>query len=148
MTSRLNVSNQSQRRTGRVVRSVCAVTLGVTILAACGDSAEDAFCDAGDSLRADIEGLGSVDIITNGTSALDEQFSAISSDLDDLRESGADVAAEEIDALGSATESLGTALDGLQADISVEGAQGVADAVSGVATAANAVLDKLATTCG
>lgn len=141
------------RTRGRhLTQRACALTVGAAIvfgLVACGDdeAPETAFCDAGDSLGANISGLADVDLITDGTSALDEQFAAIEDDVDQLRDSGSEVAADEIDALETATDDLGSALDDLGDDISVEGAESVANAAATVVTSANSVLDTLATTC-
>lgn len=141
------IGQRPLRRWSRI--AVCAV-LVVGVAAGCGDdddSPEGAFCDAAESLRTDINGLGDIDIIAGGTSALQEQFSAIQSDANELKDSGADVAADEIDGLDAAVEELGSALDALGADVSVDGARAVADAATTVVTAAGAVLDKLSTTC-
>ena len=123
--------------------------LVVGVAAGCGDdeSPEAAFCDAADSLRADIDGLSDVDIIANGTSALTEQFDAIRSDVNELEDSGSDVAAGEIDGLDAAVKELGSSLDALGDDVSVDGARAVADAATTVVTEAGVVLDKLSTTC-
>ncbi len=119
-------------------------------LAACGDdepSPEEAFCAAGDSLRTDIAGLRDVDIVANGTSAFDEPFASIRADLEALKSSGSDVAADEIAALDTAVTQLGTSIDGLGANISVEAARAVGDSAKAAVTAADAVLEKLNTTC-
>ncbi len=86
------------RRRQRIgLAAVAALSIGT--LAACGsdsESSEDTFCDAGDSLRSNIEGIADIDIVSGGTDAVTEQFDAIESDVEQLRDSGSDVAADEI----------------------------------------------------
>lgn len=124
------------------------VVMVVAMAAGCGsDDPEDAFCDSGDSLQANIAGLGDVDLVGEGTSALTAQLDTIETDLNNLRESGTEVVAEEVDALETAVEQLGSALRNLGEGISVEDAQGAIDSVSNVTDAAGVVIDKLATVC-
>ncbi len=134
-------------RTPRGLTALAGLALAMGLVGACGDDAEEAYCEARDSLGANIEGLGDVDIVADGTAALDEQFSAISGDIDQLKESGPEVAAQEIEALEAAADRLGTALDDLGADITVDGARETVTATGGVLEAAVAVLDRLATAC-
>jgi hypothetical protein len=124
------------------------VVMFVALAAGCSsDDPEDTFCDSADSLQANIVGLGDVDLIGEGTSAVTDQLGQIESDLDNLRESGADVVAEEVDALETAVEQLGSALRDLGEGISVEDAEGAIESISNVNSAAGAVIDKLATVC-
>lgn len=136
----------------RLQLATVAAALSFGSLAACGsdsdsESAEDAFCAAGDSLSSNISGIADIDIVSGGTDAITEQLSAIESDVDELRSSGADVAADEISALGTAVDELESALSDLGNDISVEAAQSVGTAVGSVVTAANSVLARLDATC-
>ena len=136
----------------RTVVTAVAVVLAVGSLAACGsdsdgESAEDKFCAAGDSLRSNISGIADIDIVSGGTDAITEQVSAIQTDVDELRESGADVAADEVSALETAVEELDSALSDLGDDISVESAQAVGNAVGSVVTSASDVFERLDSTC-
>jgi hypothetical protein len=143
------------RRPSRTTTSARALATGVASFlllgaTACGSdeaTAEEAFCDAGDSLQTDIDELADVDVVSEGTNGLEERFSTIEADLDQLRESGLDVASEEISALESAMDAFGAALDSLGDDISVERAQTASAALTGVVTASSGVLDKLSSTC-
>lgn len=165
----LNTTGQRHRpHWVRAVVVVAAAVLTMGLVAGCGDdedeqtsteetsteesgsaegSSEEAFCAAGDSLESNVEGLGDIDIVAEGTDALDAQFDAIKSDLEDLRSSGSDVAAEEIAALETAVDQLEVDLDALGDDVSAEGASAVGDSVNSVATAARAVRDRLDATC-
>ena len=129
---------------------VAVVALSVTALSACGSdggSSEDAFCDAGDSLRANITGIADIDLLSGGLDAVTNQLADIRSDVDQFRESGADVAAEEISALETAVDDLRAAVDELGADISVSGAQTVATSIASLATAAGGVYERLDEVC-
>jgi hypothetical protein len=133
----------------RVVGIVALAGLSLGFASACGsdESAEDAFCDAGDSLRSNIETIGDIDILAGGTDAVSERFEAIESDLAQLEDSGSDVAADEISALDSAVNELGSALEALGGGVSVEDAQQLGTSITAVVSAAGDVLERLSTTC-
>lgn len=129
---------------------IAVVALSVATLSSCGsdgDSSEDAFCDAGDSLRANITGIADIDVLSGGLDAVTNQLAAIRSDVDQLRESGSDVAAEEISTLETAVDDLRSAVDDLGSDISVSGAQAVATSIASVVTAAGGVYEQLDAAC-
>jgi outer membrane murein-binding lipoprotein Lpp len=154
-----NTTRQHRRsRSVRLVVMVAAVVLTVGLVAGCGDdededsaptegTSEEAFCAAGDSLESNVDGLGDIDIIAEGTNALDAQFDAIKSDLEDLRTSGSEVAANETATLEDAVDQLETDLDALGEDMTAEGARAVRDSANDVVTAARAVHDNLEATC-
>ncbi|MGB5758726.1 MAG: hypothetical protein WBM50_17565 [Acidimicrobiales bacterium] len=135
-----------RRRPLRTLSILAGVLLVLGLVAGCGDDPdpEAAFCDAGDSLRSNIDGLGEVDIVSGGTDALSAQFDAISADVEALRDAGSEVAAGEIEALDSATVELETVIGSLGDESTVSDA---VNAVDNVITSARAVLDRLATTC-
>lgn len=133
----------------RVLVTSVAVCLSLGV-AACGSdepTAEEKFCEAGDSLQTDINALATLDVISEGTDGLEERFSTIKADLDQLNESGSDVASDEISALETAVDDFGDAVDDLGDDISVEGAKTAGTALTGIVAAANGVFDKLSSTC-
>ena len=138
-----------QARSRRVVSAVALAGLSLGFASACGsdDSSADAFCDAGDSLRSNIETIGDIDIIAGGTDAVSERFEAIESDLKQLQDSGSDVASDEISALDSAVSDLGSALGGLSGGVSVEDAEQLVSSITAVLTSGDAVIEQLSTTC-
>ena len=136
-------------RSSRALAAAIAACLSLGV-AACGSdepTAEEDFCAAGDSLQTNINALADLDVVSEGTNGLQERFSTIEADLDQLRESGSDVASEEISALESAVDDFGAAVDALGDDISVEGAQAAGTALTGITTAATGVFDKLSSAC-
>lgn len=112
-----------------------------------GASAEERFCEAGDALEADITGLASVDLVSGGLDALNDQFDAVRDDVADLRDAGVDVAEDELDALDASVANLSDTIDALGDDISADNATAVATAVGEVQSSATAVFDALATIC-
>jgi hypothetical protein len=136
----------------RAVGVVVLASLSLGFASGCGsdesaESTEDAFCDAGDSLRTNIETVADIDIVSGGTDAISERYTAIESDLAQLQDSGSDLAADEISALDSAVDDLGSALEALGEDISVANAQQISTSVADVVSAAGNVLERLSTTC-
>ncbi|MFT6290227.1 MAG: hypothetical protein ACJAR2_000814 [Ilumatobacter sp.] len=143
------MKNVRYRRAAGVV-VLASLSLGFT--SGCGSdqaagSSEDVFCAAGDSLRTNIETIGDIDLIDGGTDAISERFSAIESDLQQLQDSGSDLATNEISALDSAIDDLGSALEALGRDISVTNARQIATSVADVVSTAGDVLERLSTTC-
>ena len=138
-----------QVRSRRVVSVVALAGLSLGFASACGsdDSSEDAFCDAGDSLRSNIETIGDIDIVAGGADAFTERFEAIESDLTLLKDSGSDVASDEIATLETAVSDLGTALAGLSGGVSVEDAEQLVSSITAVSTSVDAVIERLSTTC-
>jgi hypothetical protein len=136
-------------------RSFLTIALGailsVSFLAACGDdddaTPEEAFCDAGDSLEANVQALGDLDIVAEGTDGLEEQLGVIESDLTAMMEAGTEVAGEPIAELETAVTDLETSLDELGGDLTVDNASAAIDAVSRIVTSAQAVYTELASTC-
>lgn len=136
-------------RSSRALAAAVAACLSLGV-AACGSdepTAEEDFCAAGDSLQTNINALADLDLVSEGTNGLQERFSTIKADLDQLSESGSDVASEEIAALKTAVDDFGAAVDALGDNISVEGAQAAGTALTGMTTAATGVFDKLSSTC-
>ncbi len=85
--------------------------------------------------------------IAGGADAVTERFEAIESDLTLLKDSGSDVASDEIAALESAVSDLGSALAGLSGGVSVEDAEQLVSSITAVLTSADAVIGQLSTTC-
>lgn len=142
---RLDAPDRGRRWSGVVVAA-----LSLAALSACGSDSEssvEAFCDAGDSLRANVEGIADIDIVSGGTDAVTDQITAIQSDVAELSDSGSDVAADQISTLETTVDEVAASLDGLGDEISVENAQAVATSVGSVVTAASAVYEQLDTVC-
>jgi hypothetical protein len=109
----------------RVLAVMVGVVLSVSFLASCSDdddaSPEEAFCNAGDDLRADVASLTDLDLVADGTNVLE--------------------------ALEAAGDELGSAIDGLGDEITVDNVGATLDAVGAVGGAASAVFADLSSTC-
>jgi hypothetical protein len=62
----------------------------------------EAFCAAGADLRANVESLADVDVLTGGLSGIEDTLASIGDNLAAMRDSGADVATAEIEQLQAA----------------------------------------------
>ena len=78
----------------RTLSRPALVLVLVLAVAACGDdssgsgdsgpTSEEAFCQAGDQLGTDVAGLTDIDLIAEGTDAVDAAFTSIRADTDAL----------------------------------------------------------------
>ena len=135
-------SNPDNRLRTRVVAAAAIVALAAA-LSGCGDddgeSAQDRYCDAGESLRSSVSSLASLDLIAEGTNGLTSALETVDADVDELRAAASDTAEDEVEALDTAVGALGDAISGLAGEISAENATTLATAVQNVATSAEAV---------
>jgi hypothetical protein len=141
--------------------TILALALSL-LLAACGDDddspeggtlegggSEEEFCEAGDRLRTQISDLASFDVVSEGTDALEARLDEIDNTVDDLKESGEDVAAEEIAALETALDDVRANLDAIGGgQLTAQNATALLNSVLAAGTAAEQVFTKLRETCG
>ena len=138
--------NSSVRRSVGSLALVGAVAL--TGLAACSsddddESAQDRYCEAGESLRSSLEALTNVDLVAEGTSGLETAVEAVSDDVDTLQDTATDAAEGDVEALNEALDGLESSLSDLGDDVSEESTSQVTAAIEGVTAAASAVYDTL-----
>jgi hypothetical protein len=123
-------------------------------LVACGDdsdsgqSDEQAFCEAGDQLETDVAALSEVDVVAEGTNAVDEALNTLRADTEALVVSGQEFAADDINELERAVDGLGVALDDLDGELTAANGAAVLDAFSVIGTAADNLQTTLTETCG
>jgi hypothetical protein len=140
-----------------VTRALALVVIGLAV-AACGDdssdggdsapTSEEAFCESGEQLETDVAALTDIDVVAEGTDAVEDAFSAIRADTDALVASGQDFAADDINALEQAVDELGSALDDLSGELTAANSADVLTAVSDIGTAATSLQTTLTETCG
>jgi hypothetical protein len=138
-------------RPARPIRHRVAVAAALTAalggLAACSDddepSAQEQYCDAGESLQSSVNALVDLDVVAEGTNGVEAAVGQVADDVDELRSSASDAAAEEVDALETAVDDLGDSLSDLSGELTQENATAVVDAISAVSNAAGAVYDTL-----
>lgn len=138
-----NVPNSTSIRT-RIVGGVAAVVM-VASLAACGGTDEQAStCDALQNLSAEVTGLANVDLVGEGTSALNEQVDAIETSWNTAKDAADNQFASQFAALQSSLTALGSTVESF-----VSGDQGISDSVTALSADVTAVSDawsELATT--
>jgi len=141
MASRTPVSRRS-----RLAATSLSLTLCAAALAACGsdESAQDRYCEAGESLNASVAALFDLDVIAEGTNGLRSAIEDVNNDLTELRDSASDAASDEVDALNDAVGELNDALNAAGDSLTADNATGVVDAIGGVRTAFVAVGETLA----
>jgi archaellum component FlaC len=136
----LQRTDQNSTQPGRRRRWIFAAALvGGLSLAACGSdddqSAQEKYCEAGQSLESSAAALLDLDLITQGTSGLEDAVDEVEKDVDALRDSATEAAADEVDALEQSVKDLDSALSDVSGDISTDNVAALQTAVQSVATA-------------
>lgn len=129
-----------------VAAAALLLAVGAAALVGCGDdeSAQDRYCDAGQSLDESLSALFELDVIAEGTNGLRSALEDVGNDLTALRDSASDAAADEVDALNDAVEALGGAVDAAGDSLSSDSAADVVDAIGEVRSAFAAIGSTLA----
>ena len=138
--------NPSQSTRSAIGHAAAAALLAIVVLPGCGDdeSAQDRYCDAGESLRASIDSLANLDLVAEGTDGLDSAVGQVRDDLGELRDVASDAAADEVGALQQAVDDLEEAISTLGGEITSENVSAVGTAVRSVGSEAEAVYATLA----
>ena len=144
-----NDPNRNSERTSskfslRIAAALAAVVM-VGSLAACGGTDEQAStCEALQNLSAEVSGLADVDLVGEGTSALNEQVDAIETSWNTAKDAADNQFASQFAALQSSLTALGSTVESF-----VSGDQGISDSVTALSADVTAVSDawsELATT--
>ncbi len=135
-------------------RSTLLISLSVMLalsVAACDDddepSAEEAFCSDAAALETSVTSLADLDVVAEGTDGIEAAVGDVQSDLQDLSDSGSEVAADEIDALDDSLSGLEDSLNAAGENLTADNATDVISALGTVATSAQAVQDRFTTVC-
>lgn len=130
------------------------VTIGAVALAFVGCSndddgptAEEQFCAAGATLRTDVESLADIDVLSSGLTGVTEKADLIRADVTALKESGLEIASDEINELESALVDFEASLSVLDGNLSIDKVGEAFDAVGRVVGSAAAVFEIYTTTC-
>ena len=135
------------RTTQRGIGLLAAAALTMAI-AGCGSdddeaSAQEQYCEAGVALRSSVASLTNVNLVSEGTSGLQDALSAVSDDLSDLRDAADTAVESDVEALENAVDDLGSSVSDLSGDISRENASALGAAIEEVANSAQAVFATL-----
>jgi predicted nucleic acid-binding Zn-ribbon protein len=105
-------------------------------------------CDQKDALEAAVDDLANLDVLAEGTNALDASVENVKTELDDLKTAVGDEVADEVDAMETAVEDADDTLSGISDDATLnEKIDDVQSAVTGVATAADSLVTALEADC-
>jgi len=125
------------------------------VAAACGDgaSAQEKYCEAGQSLESSVNALSGavgvddvgqvMDLVAERGDDLESAIDAVRGDLDALREAATDAAADEVDAFEQAMDDITDAFSELGGDVALDNAVAAQDAVQRLGMAAQAVYGTL-----
>ena len=118
--------------------------MAVVLLAAgCSDddekSAQELYCEGGDSLQTTIGALTDLDLIAEGTNGLESALSAVQDDLGQLRDAATDAAADDVEELEDALDDFDSAVDELGGEISTDNVAALTAAMRTVGSAAEGV---------
>jgi hypothetical protein len=135
-TTEENAMGSNTAITSRVVGVLMAAVM-VVGLAACGGTDEQAStCDALQNLSTEIAGLADVDLVGEGTSALNEQIDAVETSWDEAKTAADGQFASQFSDLESSLVALGSAVESL-----VSGGQSVSESLSTLQADVTAVGD-------
>ena len=111
-------------------------------------SAGEALCAAIDDAEQDIGALGDIDVLAEGTDAVEATLTTIREDLAEIKDLAPDTAPEESEAFDSALASLGDAIAAVaDGSLTAESAQHVVAAGASTADAGQAYLGALDDEC-
>ncbi|MGI9643030.1 MAG: hypothetical protein ACR2N9_09625 [Acidimicrobiia bacterium] len=108
-----------------------------------GQSAQEKYCEAGQSLESSVNALTDLDLVAEGTDSLESAIDTIADEVDALQDAAADAAEDEVDALEDALDELDDAFSDLGDDISTDNVGALQTAIQGVSTAAQGVYGTL-----
>jgi hypothetical protein len=138
--------------------ALAAALAGLIVLGACGDDDDDqaassttneeALCDAVDTAEDDIQALGDIDVLAEGTDAVEASLTTIRDDVAEIRELAPDTAPEEAEAFDNALASLDDAITALGDEpLTAESAQDLVAAGTSTIEAGQAYLGALDDAC-
>jgi hypothetical protein len=140
-------TTQRMTHTGHGIRRMTVVAcLGALALGACGsdeESAQDQYCQAGADLRSSLASLVDLDLLASGTDGLNDAIGQVSDDVDALRDSASDAAADDVEALEASVNELEESISTLGGELSSDNLTAVSDAIGEVSAAAQAVISTL-----
>jgi hypothetical protein len=112
------------------------------------DTSEQQFCDAGERLETQVSELASLNVAQAGTNELQRRLDEMQGTVADLRESGREVAASEIDTLEEAVDRLESDFDAVRVgEVTSEEATALVNDAIAAGEAAEAVFTKWRETC-
>jgi hypothetical protein len=112
------------------------------------DSTEQAFCDAGERLEAQLSELGSLNVVEEGTDELQRRLDEIQTTGNELRQTGREIAGSEIEAFQEALRQVDQDLGAVRTgDVTSDEATALVNDAIAAGEAAEAVVVKWRETC-
>jgi hypothetical protein len=121
----------------------------VTVTAACSsaDDTTPAVCASTDALQASMSDLRDVQVVENGTAALDDAVAGVRSALQDVADDASSEYATQVDGLQASFDALQAAIGAAVAAPSAATLNAVTASVTALADEATAFADDIASTC-
>jgi hypothetical protein len=126
-----------------------AVVVAAATLAACGSSStsKPSYCSDKSSLESSMKGITTVDVRSNGVSALTAQAQKVQTDAKALVSSAKGDFPQQTSAITSSADALSASLKGLPSSPSVQQLAGVATDATSVASAVKGFSDATSSKC-
>jgi hypothetical protein len=115
-------------------------------LVACGDDDADV-CAAGDDVRESVQTILDMNVIEEGTNALEEAFDEFQADVEALGDEAAEEFDDEIAAVRTAADSVSSAITETEGDPLPDRADVIGEAVTALGDATTALLSAVDTVC-
>ena len=135
---------------------LCSLTATIAMLAvACGDDDGEgdatptpSVCDQSEALEQSVTDLTEINVVSEGTDALNAAVANVKTELGDLKTTVSSDVADEVDDMETAVSDAEDTLSGIDNDATLnEKIDDVQSAFTGVATAAAALKDALSQEC-
>ena len=111
-------------------------------------SPDDALCGAIDDVEQDIRALGDLDVLAEGTDAVEARLTSIREDLTEIQDLAPDTAPDEAEAFDSSLASLDDAIAAVEdGSLTAQSVQDVVAAAASTVEAGQAYLDTLDDAC-
>ncbi len=140
------MSTTNHVRPSRLRAAAAIAALSTVAVTACGsdESAQDRYCEAGESLEASVTALFELDLIAEGTNGLSAALEAVGNDIEELRDAATEATAGDVDALNESFTVVEESVSAAGEDLSEASVTGVVTAIGGVRDAFAAIGDTLA----
>ena len=113
---------------------------------ACGDSGSDV-CSAGDDVQESVEALLEINVIEEGTNAVEAAFEEFEADIEALADEAAEEFDDEINAVRSAADGVSSAINDTEGDPLPDRAGAIREALTVLGESTTALLSAVDTEC-
>jgi hypothetical protein len=143
---RLRVRNHRTRQ--RLAPATFVLAATVALLTGCGGSSKPSYCSAVGDLKSSIQALPSVDVVKNGTSALQSAFTKVQDNANAVVNDAKSDFPTETSAVKTSVDSLSSTVKQLSSNPSAATVAQLPAQVSAVATAVKGFTSATSSKCG